>query len=669
MQPGDLLWTPGPERIRSANVTALCEWLARERGLHIEDYAALWRWSVTDIEAFWGALWDYFRIESSAPYETVLVERRMPGARWFPGARINYAQHVLRREAGGGPVLLHASETRPLTALDWKDFAGQVRTLATQLRAAGVEPGDRVAAWMPNIPETMIAMLATTAVGAIWACCSPDFGERGTLDRLAQLAPKLLFCVDGYRYGGKSFDRRPELARIIAGLPDLACVIFLPRLDPGATQLPAGPSVSWQEMLAGPEVSAAQFRFEQVPFDHPLWTLFSSGTTGLPKPIVHGHGGILLELQKNGAFHFDLHAGDRMMFHTTSGWMLWNFLTSVPNLGALPVLYDGHPGHPGPETLWALAEAAGASTFGASPTFVETMVRAGVVPRERYALDKLRTISLAGSPATPACMAWFYQSVKRDLWVANGSGGTDCCTGFVGGVPTLPVRAGEIQAPSLGVAVKAFNERGESVIDEVGELVITEPMPSMPLRFWNDAGDARYRETYFQQYPGVWRHGDFFRINARGGSYVLGRSDATLNRYGVRIGTAEIYRTLGSLAEIQDSLIVNLDLPDGGFFMPLFVRLTTGATFNAGVEEAIRTLLRREYTPRHVPDRIYSVPAIPYTITGKKMEIPVRRILMGMPADKAANRSAMADPTALDWFIDYAARQQDYPPRAATAPA
>ncbi len=293
------------------------------------------------------------------------------------------------------------------------------------------------------------------------------------------------------------------------------------------------------------------------------------------------------------------------------------------------------------------------------------MVRAGVVPRERYALDKLRTISLAGSPATPACMAWFYQSVKRDLWVANGSGGTDCCTGFVGGVPTLPVRAGEIQAPSLGVAVKAFNERGESVIDEVGELVITEPMPSMPLRFWNDSGDARYRETYFQEFPGVWRHGDFFRINARGGSYVLGRSDATLNRYGVRIGTAEIYRTLGSLAEIQDSLIVNLDLPDGGFFMPLFVRLTTGVTFNARVEEAIRTLLRREYTPRHVPDRIYPVPAIPYTITGKKMEIPVRRILLGMPADKAANRSAMADPTALDWFIDYAARQQDYPPRAA----
>ncbi len=407
-------------------------------------------------------------------------------------------------------------------------------------------------------------------------------------------------------------------------------------------------------------VSPADFRYEQVAFDHPLWILFSSGTTGLPKPIVHGHGGILLETLKNATFHFDLHPGERLFFFTTTGWMLWNFLIGTTLTGAVPVLYDGHPALPQPDVLWKLAQDAGVALFGASPTYVNQLSRAGVVPRERYELPKLRAVCLAGSPATPECMAWFYRNVKRDLWVANGSGGTDCCTGFVGGVPTLAVRAGEIQAPSLGVSVKAFNERGESVIDEVGELVITEPMPSMPLRFWNDEGDRRYRESYFEQFPGVWRHRDFFRIDARGGCFVLGRSDATLNRYGVRIGTAEIYRTLALLDEVEDSLIVNLDLPDGGFFMPLFVKLAAGIVLDRALESRIRETLRREYTPRHVPDRIYQVPSIPSTLTGKKMEVPVRRLLMGVPVDQAVNRNAMADPQALDFFVTYAQRQHDY---------
>ena len=660
MQPGELLWSPGPERIRQANVTALAEWLARERGRHFPDYAALWRWSVTDLEGFWQALWDYFGIESSAPHTRVLGRRSMPGAEWFPGARLNYAQHVLRRESGGGDVLLHLSETRPLTALKWQTLGGQVRTLATELRALGIGPGDRVVAWMPNIPETMVAMLATTALGAIWACCSPDFGERGTLDRLAQLAPKLLFSVDGYRYGGKAFDRRGELRRIASSLTSLEHLVYLPYLDPEDTSLPLPSARRWRTLFERPAPAAAGFEYAQVPFDHPLWTLFSSGTTGLPKAIVHGHGGILLENLKNATFHFDLHANDRVFFYTTSGWMLWNFITSTPLTGALPVLYDGHPAYPSPDALWKMADEAGVASFGASPTYVEQMSRSGIVPRERYALTALRTINLAGSPATPESMAWFYRNVKTDLWIANGSGGTDCCTGFVGGVPTLPVRAGEIQAPSLGVSAKAYNARGESVVDEVGELVLTEPMPSMPLRFWNDPDDRRYLETYFQEFPGIWRHGDFFRIDAEGRSQVLGRSDATLNRYGIRIGTAEVYRTLALLPEVQDALIVNLDLADGGFFMPLFVKLAPGVTLDAALEARIRDTLRREYTPRHAPDKIYQVPGIPYTLTGKKMEVPVRRILMGVPADKAANRSGVSDPAALDFFIAYAARQQDY---------
>jgi len=660
MQPGELLWTPPPDRIRRANVTALAEWLARERGRHFADYHALWRWSVEDLEGFWQALWEYFAIESSAPHTRVLGRRSMPGAEWFPAARLNYAQHILRGERAGGDVLLHLSETRPLAALPWTTLGDQVRTLATELRALGIQPGDRVVAWMPNIPETMVAMLATTAVGAIWACCSPDFGERGTLDRLAQLAPRLLFSVDGYRYGGKAFDRRSQLRDIAASLNSLEHLVYLPYLNPADATLPLSSARHWQTLLERPAVSASEFEYTQVPFAHPLWTLFSSGTTGLPKPIVHGHGGILLENLKNATFHFDLRPGDRVFFYTTSGWMLWNFITSIPLTGALPVLYDGHPAYPAPDALWRMADEAGVASFGASPTYVDQLSRSGIVPRERYRLEKLRTINLAGSPATPESMAWFYRNVKEDLWVANGSGGTDCCTGFVGGVPTLPVRAGEIQAPQLGVSAKAFNARGESVIDEVGELVLTEPMPSMPLRFWNDPDNRRYVETYFQEYPGVWRHGDFFRIDAQGRCFVLGRSDATLNRYGIRIGTAEIYRTLALIPEVQDALIVNLDLPGGGFFMPLFVKLAQGVELNPALEARIRDTLRREYTPRHVPDKIYQAPGIPYTLTGKKMEVPVRRILTGVPAEQAANRSGVSDPSALDFFIAYAQRQQDY---------
>jgi len=657
---GQLLWSPSPERCARSNLARYQSWLAAERGWRFEDYHSLWRWSQSQIEDFWQSIWDYFKIEASRPPHAVLADRSMPGARWFPGSHVNFAAHVLRNEKPGTVALLHANETHDLIPMAWPEFARQVRAFAAGLRAAGVVPGDRVLAYLPNVPQALIAMLGTTAIGAVWVSCAPEFGARGCLDRVAQLTPRVLVCLDGYRYGGKRFDRQSDVAAIIEGLVSLSLVIHLPYLD-AAAAAPCEAAISWAEFLAGHPGDHADFRCESVPFDHPLWILFSSGTTGLPKAIVHGHGGMLLEMLKLVHLQMDMHAGEPLFFYTTTGWMMWNFLVSSLLCGCCPVLYDGHPTHPEIDVLWRMLAASEAVLFGASPSYVDLLNQAHIVPRERHDFPRLRTIFPAGSPVTAAHTAWFYENVKRDLWVATGSGGTDCCTGFVGGVPTEPVYAGEIQAPSLGVAVRSFDEHGDSVVDEVGELVIVEPMPSMPLYFWNDAGDVRYRESYFSTYPGIWRHGDFFKINARGGCFVLGRSDATLNRYGVRIGTAEIYRALADIDGLLDALIVNLDLPGGKFFMPLFVKLDSVTRCDERFEASVVERLRREYTPRHVPDRIIEVPDIPVTRTGKKMEVPVRRILMGVVPERAANREAMANPESLAWFVQYARTQRDYP--------
>ena len=653
---GDLLWTPGQDRIERANVTAFIRWLARERGLDFDGYPALWRWSVTDLDGFWQAVWDYCGIETSAPPTAVLGRRTMPGADWFPGARLNYAQHVLRRERPETDALYHQSETTPLTGLPWPDLANSVRVLGTRLRAMGVRPGDRVASCMPNIPQTVIAMLATTSIGAVWASCSPDFGGRGVSDRFGQLSPKVLFCVDSYRYGGVDYDRSAEMAQIIAGLPGLEQVIHVP--GPAGQAIPS--ARTWDELMDYPPVPAAAFEFEQVPFGHPLWVLFSSGTTGLPKAITHSHGGILIEQLKLQALNMDLRPGDRLFFYTTSGWMMWNFLVSSLLLGVQPLLYDGHPAFPDPGVLWEMAQNAAVTMFGASPAYVGMLTKAGVVPAAKYDLSALASVMLAGSPVSAEVNAWFYRNVKADLWLHVGSGGTDVCCGFTGGSPVMPVYAGEHQARNLGVAAYAFNDRGESVTGEVGEMVITQPMPSMPVRLWNDDDGELYRQTYFADFPGVWRQGDFFRVNERGGCFVLGRSDATLNRYGIRIGTAEIYAALESVPEVADALIVNLDLPGGGFFMPLFVTLAEGAVLDDALRGRIAGRLRSEYTARHVPDKIIAVPAIPATLTGKKMEVPVRKILLGARPDDAANRNAMANPQALDAFAEYARTQQDY---------
>jgi len=653
---GELLWTPSPEFARRSRLARFEDWLEARRGLRFAEYDDLWRWSVTDPEAFWGALWEFFAVRSESPYRSVR-SGAMPHTRWFSGCRINFAEHLLRHEHVAGPedvAILHHSELRQPGELRWHELGDAVRILATRLRALGIVPGDRVVSYLPNVPETVVAMMATTAIGAIWSSAAPEFGAQTVIDRFAQIEPKLLFAADGYRFGGKDFDRRPDLRKIVAALPTLERIVWLPYLDPAATPECGVPAMSWAEATAGPSVSRESFTYERVGEDHPLWILFSSGTTGLPKPIVHGHVGITIEQLKSTAFNSNLTPASRMFFYSTTGWMMWNALVSALLQGASIVLYDGHPAYPEPDLLWRAAAELKVTLFGTSPTYAREMQKQGLVPKDRYDLGALETIFLSGSPATPETFAWFYDNVKADLWLTSQSGGTDFCGGLVGSVPTRPVYAGEIQGRLLGLDVHAWNDTGEELVDEVGELVVTSAAPSMPLSFWNDPDDQRYRESYFSVFPGVWRHGDFIKINERGGCYVYGRSDATLNRFGVRIGTAEIYRCLERSPEVADSLIVCLETPDGGFYMPLFVKLAPGLELDEATRKAIVARLRSECSPRHVPDEIHRVPDIPYTLSAKKMELPVRRILRGAPVGSVAARDAMRNPDSIDWFVSFA---------------
>ncbi|MCB1890344.1 MAG: acetoacetate--CoA ligase [Rhodocyclaceae bacterium] len=655
---GDILWRPSPERAAASNVSRYMAWL-RDRGdAPMADYEALWQWSVDDTARFWGSLWDYFGLQSPTPWAAVRVGDRMPGVKWFPGARINFAEQVLARSRGEAPALYYLNESDPLQSMSWNALARQVRTLAAALRRLGVQPGDRVAAWLPNTPQAAVAMLASAAVGAIWSSCSPDFGVQSVLDRFSQIAPKVLFGCEGYAYGGKRFERGDELRAIVDGLPSLDHTIFVPVLDAAADSPVAG-ALAWSGLLAND--AGNDFAFEPVPFEHPLWIVYSSGTTGLPKPIVHGHGGIVLEMLKLSHFHFDLHPGDTMFFFSTTGWVMWNIVVSSLLSGASAVLYDGNPAWPGPDVLWRMAAESGTTFFGASPTYVGLMMKHDIVPKDRFDLSRMQGILLGGSPATPESMQWCYDNVKADLWVTSQSGGTDVATGFVGASPTLPVRAGEIQTRMLGVDVHACDDEGRPVVDQRGELVVRQAMPSMPLFFWGDDDGSRYRDAYFDVFPGLWRHGDYLTVKSRGGCIIHGRSDSTLNRYGVRIGTAEVYRAVEATPGVADSLVVNLDLPGGRFFMPLFVRLDAEQGMDEALAERIRERLRAECSPRHVPDAIFAVDAIPYTLTGKKLEVPVRKILMGAAPDKVANRDAMANPASLAFFIDLAARLGDDP--------
>jgi acetoacetyl-CoA synthetase len=661
IQEGQFLWRAPRDVAENANITKFTTWLKSHCNLDVPEYQDLWDWSVDDAPAFWQAIWDYFDVQASGDIEEVRTTTPMPETRWFTGTRLNYAEHVLRHEASGDPdrtVLQHCSEIRDLTQMSWADLGAQVRRLATNLRQMGIGPGDRVVAYMPNIAETVVAMLATTAIGAIWSSAAPEFGAQTVIDRFIQIEPKLVFAVNGYRYGGKDFDRSEQIQGIVAALPSVEHVVMLDYL-PEAPSIAdfACPVSAWSDAMAGDAVSAADFNYERVDSNHPLWILFSSGTTGLPKPIVHGHHGIVVEHYKSAAFHFDLKQGDCLFFYSTTGWMMWNTLMWGPLMNAQAVLYDGHPAYPDATFLFELADKAGATVFGTNPTFTQIVRQQGYVPEDHFAFEHLKSVMLVGSPATPEAFDWVYKNVKDDVWVTSQSGGTEFCSGILAGAPTLPVKAGVIQAPALGVDVHAFDADGNVIIGEIGELVLRQPMPSLPLFFWGDTDNLRYKSSYFEDYPGIWKHGDRVKFNADGSCFVYGRSDATLNRFGVRIGSAEIYRTLDTFTEITDSLIVCIEEPAGGFYMPLFVEMAAGQVLDDALIAAIRTRLRTERSPRHVPDAIIAVPAIPNTLTGKKMEIPIRKLLMGATVDEVVSKGAMKDPTVIEWYADFARRR------------
>jgi acetoacetyl-CoA synthetase len=648
----EVLWTPPPDVRERTRVGAYLRFVEDKRSLAFPHYRALWEWSVSDLEAFWSSIWEFFGIRAATPYDEVLTGRAMPGTRWFPGATLNYAEHLLAGAhvgsgsgAGDGPVVLARSQTRgpiDVTAADLADQVGRARAGLVRL---GVGRGDRVVAYLPNIPETLVAFLATASLGAIWASCAPEFGTRSVLDRFRQIEPKVLLAVDGYRYGTKAVDRTAEVAAIRDGLPALEATVAVPYLEADPGRLPG--SVSWDDLL-GDQAPAV---FDPVPFDHPLYILYSSGTTGLPKPIVHGHGGILLEHQKALALHHDLGPGDRFFWFSTTGWMMWNLLVSGLAVGSALVLYDGDPGSPDLTTLWRVAEETATTYYGGSAPFFLMCRKAGLTPRRDFDLSRIRGVGSTGAPLPPEGFRYVYEEIAPDALLASASGGTDMCTAFVGMSPLLPVWEGEISCPYLGAKVDSFDPDGRPVTGEQGELVITEPMPSMPVGFWGDADGERYRAAYFSDFPGVWRHGDWVTFTERGSCVISGRSDATLNRGGVRLGTAEFYSVVEGFPEVEDSLVVHLEDAGGGAGrLVLFVVTAQGTELDGDLRGRLATELRRHLSPRHVPDEMHAVPAIPRTLSGKKLEVPVKRILTGTPVEVAASRGALANPGSLDAF-------------------
>jgi acetoacetyl-CoA synthetase len=637
----ELLWEPSPERVAGATITRYAAWLGETRELSFESYDELRKWSVSDLDAFWTSIVEFFEIDFSAGGDRVLGDRSMPGAEWFPGARVSFAEHVFRGKRDEDAAIHHASELRPLDAWNWAELRAQTAAIASGLRALGVVEGDCVAAYMPNIPETVAAFLACASIGAIWSSAAPEFGARSVIDRFAQIEPKVLLAIDGYRYGGKDYDRREIVEQVAGEIPSLERTVIFGYLQGGG----------WEEGFLSP--AQAELEFTQLAFDHPLWVLYSSGTTGLPKPIVHGQGGILVEHIKKMHLHLDAQAGDRVFWFSTTGWMMWNFLVGVLLTDASIVLFDGNPGHPDLGTLWDLAERAGITTFGTSAAFVASCMKAGVEPGAGRDLSALRAIGSTGSPLSPESFRWIYDQLGPGTWLFSTSGGTDLCTAFVGGVPTLPVYLGEIQARCLGASIESWDPDGKPLIGEVGELVITEPMPSMPIFFWGDEDGSRLRESYFSMFPGVWRHGDWIEITSRGSAIIYGRSDSTINRGGVRMGTSEIYRVVLAVPEVLDALVV--DVPGrAGFesgWMPLFVVLEEGAVLSDELIAEIRRRVRQDCSPRHVPDEIRQIAEVPRTLSGKVLEVPVKRILTGTPVEVAASRESLANPQALDYFV------------------
>ncbi|MFJ7754572.1 acetoacetate--CoA ligase [Peribacillus muralis] len=643
---GQIIWEPTNEQIGQTVLAHYMKWLKEKKGLTFQAYHELWKWSVDELEEFWASIWEYCEVKADRKYDAILSEQSMPGAKWFEGSRLNYAKNALMNEQEEKTAIFFRSEHIKQKEISWKELKEQVASVAHSLRKLGVKTGDRVAAYMPNIPEAVIAFLATASIGAIWSSCSPDFGARSVIDRFNQIEPVVLLAVDGYQYNGKVYDKTSVVSQLKKELVTVKHTVLVPYIEKKIVDMEPADSIPWDDLLN----ENAELFFESVPFDHPLWILYSSGTTGMPKPIVQGHGGIVLEHFKSIKLHQGMTSGDTAFWFTTTGWMMWNLLMGGLLNEATIVLYDGSPSFPNPEVLWELAEDTGMTFFGTSAPFLTNSMKLGIKPMGKYDLSKLKALFSTGAPLSGDGYKWVYENVKKDIWLSSSSGGTDVCAGFVGGVPTLPVRIGEIQGRALGVRVEAFDEKGQSLINEVGELVITGPMPSMPLYFWNDPKGKRYHESYFDTYPGIWKHGDWIKIDEKGSCIIYGRSDSTINRSGVRMGTSDIYRVVEAIDEVMESLVIDREVLGRGSSLLLFVVLKPGSNLDSILVAKIKEQIKGQLSPRFIPDEIHAVEQIPKTLNGKKMEVPIRKMLLGFEMDKVVNADSMGNPESLQFF-------------------
>jgi len=637
------LWTPSEEWKAASGLQDYMAWLKQNKDLVFEDYQALWIWSVDRVEDFWESLATYFKVVFHHSYEDVLSSRMMPGAQWFHGATLSYGEHIFRHKTASRPAMVFQNE-EGRKDISWEDLEDQVLRVQQYLVRKGITKGDRVVCYLPNIPEAIVAFLAVNSLGAIWSCCSPDFGVETVIERFTQIAPKVLIAGDGYSYNGKPYNRLKEVEQIAADIDSIKDILLVSYLNKSAILDNAD---LWEELSA----VDLPLKFEAVSFDHPIWVLYSSGTTGKPKAITHSHGGVLLEHLKYMAFHNDVKEGEHFFWFTTTGWMMWNFLQGSMLIGAVPVLYDGSPGYPSMDVLWDMAEELQLQHFGTSAPYLTACMKQDLAIRAQHDLSRLRSIGSTGAPLPPEAFEWIYKNIKGDLWLCSMSGGTDVCTAFMGGNPLKPVYKGLIQTRALGWAMYAYDDDGQHVVGSLGEMVIEQPMPSMPIYFWNDTDDNRYKSSYFDTYPGKWRHGDWINLYEDGSLIITGRSDATLNRKGIRIGTAEIYNVLDQITTIQDALILNIELPGGDDTMPLFVKLKEGAQLDEALKKSINASLRKQCSPRHVPDTIIVVPGIPFTLSGKKMEVPVKKLLMGMTDPSKINLEAIKNPEAMMHFV------------------
>ena len=645
------LWTPSNSFIKNSHLNHYKNWLKTNYNLEFESYQDLWSWSVIEIETFWESIWKYFNIISYKPYTNVLSRPIMPNCKWFEGSKINYSEHLFRHSNDNETAIVFGNESHEIKEISWLELKTKVASLATYFKSIGVTKGDRVVAFIPNIPEATIAFLAVNSIGAIWSSTSPDFGAESVVDRFAQIKPKVLIAVDGYQYNGKPYDKSNVVNTIVKALPTLEKVLILPYLNKNALQDFPKNYIDIESIF---NIYKGALTFEPVDFNHPIWVLYSSGTTGLPKAIVHSHGGILLEHLKYMAFHNDVHEGERFFWFSTTGWMMWNFVQAAFLMGASIVLYDGSPTQPSFNKLWEFTDQVGIHHFGTSAPYLVACMKKGLNPKSEFDLSTLKSISSTGAPLPPEAFDYVYSNIKDDVWLCSMAGGTDVCTAFVGGLPEYAVHSGEIQCRALGVSLFAYDDNGNPVENELGEMVIDKPMPSMPISFWNDKGNKRYKASYFEHYPGKWRHGDFIQINSKtNGLVIYGRSDATLNRHGIRIGTAEIYRAVNKIEAVEDSLIVNLEQEEGKHYMPLFVMMKNNMELTEAIKTKINQQLKTEYTPRHVPDEIIQVNDIPYTISGKKMEAPIKKILLGMSIEKSINFDSMRNPESVEFFIEF----------------